>query len=91
MKLLGTINQGRNSNLNKVREVKQNTRMEKLSADMDPTLRRKDLKIERDKLFAQYVATPSNVKLALKIKAIDDEIAKPVEDSSARQRSTKMK
>ena len=65
--------------------------MEKLSADMDPTLRRKDLKIERDKLFAQYVATPTNVKLATRIKAIDDEIAKSVEDSSARQRSTKMK
>ena len=58
---------------------------------MDPKLRRKDLKIERDRLFAQYVAMPSNVKLALRIKAIDDEVAKSVEDSSARQRSTKMK
>lgn len=60
--------------------------MEKLSAEMDPTLRRKDLKIERDKLFAQYVATPTNVKLAIRIKTIDDEIAKSVEDSEVRKR-----
>jgi hypothetical protein len=50
--------------------------------------RRKGLKTERDKLFAQYLAEPGNIQLAIKIKAIDDEIAKSVEDStSARQRS----
>jgi hypothetical protein len=49
--------------------------------------RRKALKIERDKLFARYLAQPNNIQLAVEIKAIDDEIAKSVEDSDAvRQR-----
>jgi hypothetical protein len=50
--------------------------------------RRKALKVERDNLFAQYLAEPKKIQLAVEIKAIDDQIAKSVEDStSARQRS----
>jgi hypothetical protein len=49
--------------------------------------RRKALKVERDNLFARYLAEPTNIQLAVEIKAIDDEIAKSVEDSdSVRQR-----
>jgi hypothetical protein len=50
--------------------------------------RRKALKVERDILFARYLTQPKNIRLAVEIKAIDDEIAKSVEDStSAHQRS----
>jgi hypothetical protein len=50
--------------------------------------RRKALKVERDLLFARYLTEPKNTRLAVEIKAIDDEIAQSVEDStSARQRS----
>jgi hypothetical protein len=49
--------------------------------------RRKALKIERDNLFARYLTQPKNIQLAVEIKAIDDEIAKSVEDSD-RQRTS---
>ena len=50
--------------------------------------RRKALKIERDNLFYTVPRQPKNIRLAVEIQAIDDEIAKSVEDStSARQRS----
>jgi hypothetical protein len=50
--------------------------------------RRNALKVERDMLFAQYLRQPRNTRLAIEIKAIDDEIAKSVEESSSpRQRS----
>jgi hypothetical protein len=45
--------------------------------------RRKALKVERDTLFARYLTQPRNIRLAVEIKAIDDEIAKSVEDSSS--------
>ena len=63
--------------------------MKTIGGDMDSgTNKRKALKVERDILFAQYLAQPKNMRLAIEIKAIDDEIAKSVEDSiSARQRS----
>jgi hypothetical protein len=44
--------------------------------------RRKALKVEREILFARYLTQPKNIQLALEIKALDDEIAKSVEDSS---------
>ena len=50
--------------------------------------RRKALKVDRDILFARYLSQPTNTRLAVEIKAIDDEIAKSIEDSSPpRQRS----
>jgi hypothetical protein len=50
--------------------------------------KRKALKGERDILFARYLTQPKNIQLAVEIKAIDDAIAKSVEDSgSTRQRS----
>ena len=45
--------------------------------------KRKALKFERDNLFAQYLVALTNNQLAVEIKAIDDEIAKSVEDSSS--------
>jgi hypothetical protein len=45
--------------------------------------RRKALKVERDMLFARYLSQPTNIQLAVEIKAIDDEIAKSVEDGSS--------
>ena len=51
--------------------------------------KRKALKFERDNLFAQYLVALTNNQLAVEIKAIDDEIAKSVEDSSSpRQRTS---
>jgi hypothetical protein len=47
--------------------------------------RRDALKAERDKLFAQYLRFPSNTKLALEIKLIDDDIARSVEKSDGRK------
>jgi hypothetical protein len=43
--------------------------------------RRDALKTKRDKLFAQYLRFPSNTKLSLEIKLIDDDIARSVEKS----------
>jgi hypothetical protein len=50
--------------------------------------RRKALKIERDMLFAQYLRQPRNTRLAVEIKAIDDQIAKSVEDSTSQRKRT---
>ena len=45
--------------------------------------KRKALRVERDKLFARYLTEPKNIQLASRIKAIDDEIAKSVEESAS--------
>jgi hypothetical protein len=45
--------------------------------------KRKALKVERDILFARYLRQPNEVRFATEIKAIDDEIAKSVEDSDS--------
>jgi hypothetical protein len=50
-------------------------------AEQTERARRDALKAKRDKLFAQYLRFPSNTKLALEIKLIDDDIARPVENS----------
>jgi hypothetical protein len=47
--------------------------------------RRDSLKAKRDKLFAQYLRFPSNTKLAVEIKLIDDDIARSVEKSDGRK------
>ena len=53
--------------------------------------RRKALKVERDVLFARYVNQPRNIQLAVEIKALDDEIAKSVEDSSSKRQRTSLR
>jgi hypothetical protein len=50
--------------------------------------RRDALKAKRDKLFAQYLNAPSNTKLALEIKRIDDDIARSVEKSEGQKRTS---
>jgi hypothetical protein len=40
--------------------------------------KRDSLKIKRDSLFKKYVKNPNDYRLALEIKAIDDEIAECV-------------
>ncbi len=52
-------------------------------------VRRKALKAERDLLFTQYLAQPKNTRLAIEIKAIDDEIAKSIEESISPRRPRK--
>jgi ribosomal protein L18E len=50
---------------------------------LEPTLaekaRREGLKAKRDMLFAEYLKNPSNTRLAVEIKMIDDDIANSVE------------
>jgi hypothetical protein len=60
--------------------VSRRTALDLMQVERD---RRNALKVERDNLFAQYFAEPKNNQLALEIKAIDDEIAKSVEESSS--------
>jgi hypothetical protein len=59
---------------------------------LEPTLvekaRREGLKAKRDMLFAEYLKSPSNTRLAVEIKLIDDDIAKSVEQTE-RQRCRK--
>jgi hypothetical protein len=50
--------------------------------------RREGLKAKRDVLFAQYLRSPLNTKLAVEIKSIDDDIAKSIEQTQ-RQRHRK--
>jgi hypothetical protein len=52
--------------------------------------RRKALKGERDVLFARYLSQPWKTRLGVEIKAIDDEIAKSVEDNSSQRQRTKL-
>jgi hypothetical protein len=47
--------------------------------------RRNALKVKRDELFAQYLKFPTDGKLALEIKLLDDDIARSVEKSQGRQ------
>jgi hypothetical protein len=51
------------------------------NAEQTERARRDALKTKRDKLFAQYLRLPSNSKLALEIKLIDDDIARSLEKS----------
>jgi hypothetical protein len=41
--------------------------------------KREGLKAKRDMLFAEYLKSPTNTKLAVEIKMIDDDIARSVE------------
>jgi hypothetical protein len=50
--------------------------------------KREGLKAKRDKLFAEYLKSPTNTKLAVEIKMIDDDIARSVEQME-RQRLRK--
>jgi hypothetical protein len=43
--------------------------------------RREGLKAKRDVLFAEYLKSPLNNKLAVEIKSIDDDIAKSIEQT----------
>ena len=40
--------------------------------------RREGLKVKRNMLFAEYLKSPTNTRLALEIKSIDDDIAQSV-------------
>jgi|HubBroStandDraft_6_1064221.scaffolds.fasta_scaffold843302_2 hypothetical protein len=48
--------------------------------------RREGLKVKRDSLFAEYLKSPSNTRLAVEIKLIDDDIAKSVEQTERQRR-----
>jgi hypothetical protein len=57
---------------------------------LEPTLvekaTREGLKVKRDSLFAEYLESPSNTRLAVEIKLIDDDIAKSVEQTERQRR-----
>jgi hypothetical protein len=50
--------------------------------------KREGLKAKRNMLFAEYLKSPTNTKLAVEIKIIDDDIARSVEQME-RQRLRK--
>jgi hypothetical protein len=49
--------------------------------------KRDELKAKRDALFAKYLRNPTNSKLAIEIKLIDDQIAELVERSDKLKKS----
>lgn len=49
--------------------------MKSQEALLEAREKRKDWKAKRDRLFEQYLKDPSNTRLALEIKAIDDLVA----------------
>lgn len=42
---------------------------------IDARKKREQLKAKRDRLFSEFLKDPSNILLALEIKAIDDQVA----------------
>lgn len=49
--------------------------------------RRKDLKIKRDLLFEQFLEHPMDTRLALEIKAIDDQLSENAQSGDRKNRS----
>jgi hypothetical protein len=47
--------------------------------------KREGLKAKRNRLFNEYLKDPFNTLLALEIKAIDDQVAKSIERSTAKR------
>jgi hypothetical protein len=45
----------------------------------DESRKRKELTAKRNLLFAQYLKNPTDIRLALEIKRIDDQVAKSIE------------
>ena len=54
---------------------------------LDEKKKREALRTKRDLLFGQFVRNPSDIKLAIKIKEIDDQVAASVAHSSTNQRA----
>jgi hypothetical protein len=54
-----------------------------LEAILAEKARREGLKAKRNRLFAEYLKSPSNTRLALEIKLIDDDIAQSVAGARA--------
>jgi hypothetical protein len=48
---------------------------------MDESRKRKELTAKRNLLFAQYLKNPTDIRLALEIKRIDDQVAKSIEQA----------
>jgi hypothetical protein len=53
---------------------------------LDARKKREKLKAKRDRLFSDFLKDPSNILLALEIKAIDDQVAESMEGSTATKR-----
>ncbi len=49
--------------------------------------KREELKAKRDAIFANYLRNPTNSKLAIEIKSIDDQIADLVERNDKSKKS----
>jgi hypothetical protein len=57
-----------------------------LDATLAEKSKREGLKAKRDMLFAEYLKSPRNIRLAVEIKLIDDDIAKSVEQMERQRR-----
>ena len=53
---------------------------------IDEKLKLKGLKAKRDRLFDQFLKNPSDLKLAIEIKEIDDQVVASRARSSAKRR-----
>jgi hypothetical protein len=50
----------------------------------DESKKRKELTVKRNLLFAQYLKNPTDIRLALEIKLIDDQVAQSIERTERR-------
>jgi hypothetical protein len=79
MSLLGTKTSG-------VSTAKQRIVLTEASLMLEPVLtderkKRKELTAKRNLLFAEYLKNPQDIRLALEIKLIDDQVAQSIEQT----------
>ena len=60
-----------------------------ISAPVDWKKKSEQLKAKRDQLFAKYLKHPWDTRLALEIKALDDQVAECVEQLQLERRAKK--
>lgn len=53
---------------------------------IDEKKKREALRAERDRIYAQFLKNPSDIKLAIKIKEIDDQVADSVARGTTKRR-----
>jgi hypothetical protein len=59
-----------------------------LETTIEEKRKREDLKAERNRLFERYLKHPMDTRLALDIKALDDELAENAEPRAGKNRSS---
>ena len=58
--------------------------IEHCESAIDKKMKREALRAERDRLYDEFSKNPSDIKLAIKIKEIDDQVAASVAHSTKR-------